>query len=270
MLKGDLKPQFVEVIKSLFDSYGRRIPKDLASAVCDANRDFYLEQPTFNFEALAESYRRHFPRELVFPSASELEDKGLAVIEWIKKQEQLANLVKGPHFILGFPKMLVPDYGQVLEEIYLTAVESAYKTQFPDRQFVNRRKGTLKGQVGIVEASRNRLHLLLPEKSIVGIWFPTCLQGFSSIADREQMATLLQPEKIWLTGAFEASAGIVGYTKIIARDYHTPGLDMAANSWQSSQCSLLCGANDGGLVFGAADRRAYSVGSYSGGLFCLG
>lgn len=267
--RGGVEVSVEEVVNKLFDKNGRRIPQGLESAVCDADRTFYLDQPMFEFGALAEAFQRHFPRELEFSSAVELEDRGMATIEWIKSEEQLANIVKGPHFILGFPLMPVNDYGEVLEEVFLPAVGSSYMTQFPQRKFINYRKGELKRQVDVVEKSHNQLHLLMPEQKVVVVWFP-CLQGFSIDAQREQMATLPNPERIWLSGTLEASMGIVGYPGVMARDYNTPGLDQAANSWQSADHSLYFRAFDDGLNFGGRSDLARTYGDDSGGLLFLG
>ena len=271
LLAGDVTVEFTEVIKALIDRHGRRRTDGLGlkSAVCDANWDFKLKHPTFDFGALAESNQRHFQGGLEFPSASELEDKGMAAIEWLKGQEQLSNLLKGPHFILGLPKMKVKDYGQVLEDVFLAAVASSYQTRFPERQFINHRQGTLKGQVEVVNESRNKLHTLMRKQKVVVVWFPAALQGFSINADREQMTTLPYPDKLWLGGAFEACTGIVGYPGTIARDFHAPGLDLAANSWGSAGYSLYFRARGDGLGFGGTGRLAGASGYYSGSLVLL-
>ena len=82
----------------------------------------------------------------------------------------------------------------------------------------------------------------------MGIHFPNPLQGFSVNASREQMATL--PQGFILSG-MDTSVAMVMYPDILARDWNTFGLDLAALSFyfQYSRYSLKFTANDVNLEF---------------------
>ena len=95
----------------------------------------------------------------------------------------------------------------------------------------------------------------------------TNIQGFSIHADREQMSTL--PEGFVLSG-MDTPIAMVMYSDILARDYNTPGLDLATLQWQSADCSLSFKACDGGLGFVSTDVLASAHDDYSGGLLFLG
>ncbi|MBD3282389.1 MAG: hypothetical protein GF387_02155 [Candidatus Portnoybacteria bacterium] len=60
------------------------------------------------------------------------------------------------------------------------------------------------------------------------------------------------------------------YPDILARDWNTPGLDMAALQWRSADCSLLFKARGDKLGFVSTDFLARALDSSSGGLLFLG
>jgi hypothetical protein len=157
------------------------------------------------------------------------------------------------------------EYGTVLEEVFLTAVERAYKTQFPGRVFNNHRKGTLAGQVTIEPSMR---HDLLVEQMKQGpkvvLYFPDSLRGFSIEADRQQIKRL--PPQFTLAGVLDTATAMALHPATLGRDWNTPGLDCAAVSWESS--SLYFRASDDYLVFGSRFLDACDY--YSGGLVFLG
>jgi hypothetical protein len=102
---------------------------------------------------------------------------------------------------------------------------------------------------------------------VKGIHFPNPLQGFSIKASREQMLTL--PKGFILSGLDTAIAMIM-YPDVLARGYLTPGLDLAALSWQSADYSLFFRADVSRLDFDNSDGLAVDYGNYSGGLLFLG
>ena len=140
---------------------------------------------------------------------------------------------------------------------------------FPKRNFNNYRKGKLEKQVTIVPGSRHeQLVAAMAKGVVVGIYFPNCLQGFSVYADREQMATL--PEQFLLAGGFEASACMIAYPDVLARDNNTPLLDLAALQWQSAGYSLCFNADGDCAYFGSRSGLGSTYGNYAGGLVVLG
>ena len=97
LLRDEVEVRLVERDLKLFDKNGRRIPKDLKSAVCDANRDFYLVQP--KLETVADyadrlvRFQKAF-REGPVMSAADFEGKAKELIAEIKNNKNLCNLFK--------------------------------------------------------------------------------------------------------------------------------------------------------------------------------
>lgn len=259
----------------LFDKNGRRIPpRGLKAAVCDANRNFYLKQPKLE---TVEDYANRLVRfqEAFHPgpcmSAAEFQGRAKELLEQLEKDERLRNLLKGVHLPVIVPELEAKDfdYGQVLEEVFLAAVGWAYQREFPGRKFNNYRQGELAGRVNIIEGSRHdQLIAKMRQGPVVGICFPNPLQGYSILADREQMTTL--PQKLLLNGGFDTAAAEVGYPDILARDFNTPGQDCAALSWRSAWCSLVFGAGGDWFGFALTGGLAVARDHYSGGLAFFG
>lgn len=250
-----------------FDKHGRRIPPSgLQSPVVDANRNFRLSQPKLDYGQLIARATELLQQGPIM-SAADFETRALAIMGHVKTNPQLANLLKGVHLPIVLPQMAVPDYGKVLEEIFLTAVKKAYTAVFPDRLFNNYRKNDLAGKVTIVPDTRHeQLIAQMSQGAVVGIYFPTALQGYSITASREQMVFL--SENIILSGGLDMAMSMVMYPEVLARDFHTPGLDMAALQWSSADCSLYFEASGSDLYF--SHRSLGADGNSSGGLLLLG
>lgn len=268
IIQGDkvIEIKIKDSVTLLFDKHGRRIPKDLKNSVCDADKDFYLAQPEIDY---AERLIRF--ADVFHLSCAEFEKKSKELIKKIKNDFQLANLLNGIYLPIILPQIEAKnfDYGRILEEVFLTAVGKAYKKQFSSRDFINYRKGNLQGKVSIVPESRhNQLINKMKKDVVVGIYFPNPLQGFSILAAREQISTL--PEDLILSGGFDTSAATAMYPDVLARDYHTPGYDLSALSWESSRYSLCFRAYDGELVFGSRADLSDAYDDYSSGLLFLG
>ena len=103
---------------------------------------------------------------------------------------------------------------------------------------------------------------------VYAIYFPNPLQGFSPLASREQMQDL--PESLILVGGFDASAAQVMYPDILSRDFETPGYDLSALQYQSSNYSFYFDATGGAFELGSNGSLALTYGSYSSSLLFLG
>jgi hypothetical protein len=271
ILQGQKIVKVEELIQNLFDRNGRRIPRDLQDSVCDPDKDFKLIQPQFT---TTDDYAQKVIRfqgvfDLVM-SVEVFERKTKELIDEIRNNKFLVNLLKGVHLPIILPKLEnFRDYGTTLEQIFFPAVKIAYEKQFPSRNFYNYRKGELANQVSIVEGTRHEKLVEGMKRGIVyGIYFPNPLQGFSSLASREQMKDI--PESLSLVGGFDASSAMVMYSDILAKDWHTPGYDLSALQWQSSDCSLCFKADDGRLVFYGKAGLGCADGGYSSGFLFLG
>jgi len=270
LLTGDISAKFEEVIRKLIDRHGRRIPEGLQANVCDANRSFRLDQPVLESDV-------HYANRITQLHGCLSVDTGVTAKQFkaeterllvlIRDNFQIANITNGVWLPVILPKLTTDDLGTALEQ-YLKGVGNSYAKTFSDRKFYNYRKGILAGKVNIVDGSRHgQLIAKMKQGSVMGIHFPNPLQGFCINASREQMLTL--PEGFILSG-LDTPIAMMMYPDILARDWNTPGLDMAALSWQSADYSLYFRARGGGLGFGHTDGLARAYGNYSGGLLFVG
>lgn len=268
ILRGEKDVDIKEAIRALFDRHGCRIPpKDFGFAFCDPDMKFHFIKSEL---VLDEPYGRHCEYfgdpGITLPNfqsrADELMDK-------LGKNKPIANLASGvclPIILGKLPKKF--NYGKLLEQKFLAAVENAYIKQFPDRTFTNHRKGELAGKVRIAHKSHERLIARLKKGPEVALYFPNPLQGFSVLASREQMSDL--PKEIYLCGGVDTCTAMAMYAHVLARDWHTPGLDMAALQWRSADYSLPFRAFDNDLYFGDGASLAYAHNDYSAGLLFVG
>lgn len=259
---------------SLFDRHGWRTrPRGLQAKASDSNWSFRLDQPTIDYAARLARLARYFPEGTVFPSAENFDLHTREILAWIWAHKQLSNLLEGDelkvvHLPLCLPQIEVSDYGQTLEKLFLAAAADSYRALYPDRKFHNHRQGELADQVSIVEGNRHEeLVIKMTESPVVAVFFPNALQGYSIDAAREQMASL--PGNILLGGGFDTITALTAYPDVLARDFHTPGLDLAALSWQSPRDSLHCEAYGGEFDFDSAGKLAYPRDYYSAGLLVL-
>ena len=266
----EIKVSFEDVVKVLFDKHGRRIPDKLQSSVCDANRDFRLDQPKLDTETdfANRILRLHGCLSIdTKVTAEQLKTETERLLAIIRENSQIANIANGVCLPVILPKLVTDDLGAELE-LYLAGVNNSYAKTFGDRKFYNHHKGTLANKVNIVDGSRYYQFVeRMKQGPVSGIHFPNPLQGFSINAQREQMSTL--PEGFILSG-LDIAIAMMMYPDILARDYNTPGLDLAALSWRSAGCSLSFRACDVKLDFNRTDGLARADAHYSGGLLFLG
>ncbi|MEK7539731.1 MAG: hypothetical protein AAB558_00595 [Patescibacteria group bacterium] len=270
ILRGEQRITLVEALIKCADQHGRLIPPaGFQPQVVDAKRAFHLVQPALaseDYAVVLGRLQKYLPG-LTFASAKDFQIRSLALVEVLRADQQAKNLLRGVHLPVTLPKITVADYGTTLEEVFLAAVGRSYQAQFPERKFLNHRKGTLAGQVTCVPESRqDKLLGKLVEGPVTGIYFPAVLQGFSIPAARAMVQML--PEGFILTGAMETATALTAYPETLARDYQTPGLDCAANVWQSPENSLIFKAFDDQLEF--YSRFLYAYGYDSSGLLFLG
>ncbi len=272
VIRGEKAVKIEDLIK-LFDKNGRRIPpKGFQNAVCDPDKDFYLIQPQFKTQ---EDFAIPFVRfqEAFHPgpmSVADFEGKTRKLLDEISSNKNLANLLKGVYLPIILPKLEnFTDHGTTLEQVFLQAVESSYKKQFPGCKFGNWRKGELAYRVDIVEGSRHEKLIEKMKQGIVyAIYFPNPLQGFSVFASREQMKDL--PESLILAGGFDTAAALTMYPEILARNGHIPRHNLAALQWRASGCSLCFEAYDDRLNFNYGVFLSDAHDNYSSGLLFLG
>lgn len=249
-------PVNINKTMNLIDERGRFVPK-AGSNVIHPNTDFYLTQPKIDYQNRLKRLKGAFKGQK-WPTVKEFQRQSESLIKQVS-ESAYANLLKGVYLPIILPKIKFEDYGAVIEDIFLPAVEKSYKQQFPDRKFYNYRKGTLKNEVTVVSETHQQLIDRMAEKLVVALFFVP-FQGFSIPATRE--ITLM--ENYSLGGVIDIAMAFIMYPDILARDWNTPVLDCSAVSWQDPDYSLCFYVNDGGFRFDRRDLRASGV--YSGGL----
>jgi len=268
--RGEAKVSFEDVVKVFFDKHGRRIPEGLQANVCDANRSYRLDRPKLDEEVdfANRILRLHGCLSIdTEVTAEQLKAETECLLAMIRENPQIANIANGVCLPVVLPKLVTDDLGAELE-LYLAGVNNSYAKTFGDRKFYNHRKGTLANKVSIVDGSRHdQLIERMKQEPVIGLHFPNPLQGFSIHANREQMSTL--PEGFILSG-MDTPIAMVMYPDILARDWNTPGLDMAALFWRSADYSLNFRADDEKLGFDFTGNLANADDGYSGGLLFLG
>lgn len=267
LLAGDVKLEFRQVLKDFFDRNGRRFPLNLRAAVCDPNSNFKLARQE-KVDFTARLYRLADALEMAVPiSAVQFEDETGKLIELVKTVAggRCANVLKGVCLPAIVPLMPDADYGLALKDVYLKALQRAYKKAYPDRAFVNHQRGELANQVKIAADTRHDQFMAKAKQGWqVILFFPNPLQGFSVLAQREQLAEL--PEEFSLAGGIDGLPAWTMWVDVLARDYQTPGLDFSALQWQASACSLYVNARDGSADFDSRGNLGHARGHYSGGL----
>jgi hypothetical protein len=287
ILSREVEVVLVDSSQTLIDKYGRRIPKNIQNEVVDDDRnyrifnpeDFYYSVPLGHVDILLKKTGLE---------PNEFETKSTDLFSKLQADPRLKNLLKGPFLPICIPQIRVNEYGycHALKEVFLPAVERAYKSMFKG-PFYNNLPSEVT-EVKIMEESRQeKLIAAMADGPVVGIYFPAALQGFSILAAREQMSSL--PEGFVLSGALDIATAIVMYIDILCRDKMTPGLDCAANAWQDRNermrsftfyaggmwsagkqgcIPIADGVHDNEMAFYRRDLNAIS--KTSGGLLYLG
>jgi hypothetical protein len=268
VLCGEMKITVEEAIRLLIDKNGRGIPQpEVTARVCDPNLFSFFDRlaEDFNLQELVSRF------EVLFGKTEITNDLGArlnAIKENLLVDPRIANLLNGPYFPIILPQIPKGDYGTMLESLLLPVVDKAYTEAFPDRKFVNRRGGALAGQVKIVDERHAQLIADLENGPIVGIFFPSPLQGFLVKAQR-QMANLT-PENLSLAGPIEYAVSLALYPKQLARGTNTPYMDCSAVQWCVSSYSLYFIADDDKLSFVRRGDLDYLDADSTGGFFARG
>jgi hypothetical protein len=257
------------VERGLFDKNGRRIPpQGLVANVCDAN---YLYAPTkldkVSYAVRLERLNTAFGEEVVLPTPDEFVQRITALVEKIEADDTSRNVLYGAWYPVCIPGGLgitLENYGEKVDTKIVPAVGAAYKRAFPKRTFFNNMVGQRACEVKIWNGSRHeRLIEAASKGPVVGICFPTALQGYSVNADREQMASL--PEMFWLAGALDTLVAQIMYAQELLRDGKAPYYDMAANTWRG--WPLCDWARDDYADFSCGNSLVHARSDCAGGLF---
>src|SRR3989344_2464566 len=270
LLQGDLEAGVRKAEKALFDRHGRRIPRDLKAEVCDAGPNFMFDPLALSIEQSAERMVRvekYLGINLCMTSDGFCQ-RGISLLKALETNKQISNIMRGVWLPIVLPK-LDDNYiyiGEALEN-WINAAGKSYSEIFPGRRFHNHRQGDLADQVRIASGSQQQLLAKMTEHTVVGIYFPNPLQGFSVEAQREQMATL--PEGFVLS-AFDTVMAMIMYPDVLARGNQTPRLDLSAFSWNNPASSLFFSPRDSEMHLADSSCLYDALNSFSGSLLFIG
>ncbi|MDO8435361.1 MAG: hypothetical protein Q7S89_01635 [bacterium] len=238
----------------------------MKGTVVQANRETRIIRPEqFDTSNILARLRGCFPPDTVFETPADFKRRVALLTERIVADSNLRSLLTRGCLPICLPQFAVDDYGAALEGTFLPSVKRAYERQFRGRTFDSSEQ-PLVGRVGVVPESRHQKLLnQMATKPVVGLYFPTPLQGFSFEAAREVIAAA--PEGFVLSGAIDIATAMVAFPNVLARDLYTLSLDCAANTWGSSQYSLRFECDDRSLSL--CRWNAPSTDS-SGGLLFIG
>ncbi len=254
----------------LFDKHGRRIPEGLQTDFCDPDWGFQLVQPDLETGTDFSGRILQLFGFLGFDTGITARDfmkeaERLLVI--IKQDFQIADIVKGVWLPIIMPKLVSNDIGAELEQ-YLLELKRNYKDFDGNRRFRNFYKNELKGEISIANGSRHDLLIeRMKEGPVIGIYFPSSLQGYSAEASREQMLTL--PEGFVLSG-LDTVVAMAMYPDVLASSGHTPNLNLAALRKKDSVYSISLKTYNRRLIFGRAARLDNARKFCSNGLLFIG
>jgi len=208
--------------ESLFDEYGRCIPKVKKTEVHKKSRRYFkLSQPDIDYATV---YQR-LDKQLNIGAEISLESfkkRAEAILEKLLADESSRNIVKGGAVPFILPKQKKEDIGTLLEEQYLGAVDRSFSDLFPEYSFENHCVSSLEGKLSIAKGGRHEELLATMEKDLlVGYYFP-CLLEYSVPAAIEQLASM--PKQFLLAGGFDTAAALIGTPSLLLRDDGYPPL----------------------------------------------
>lgn len=268
ILREELIPKLYPSRPKFFDKNGRRIPpRNLKNEVCDPQNSFRLIQPEIDYSVIITRLERSFINGK-FLSAVEFQQQAEGLLAQLRHDDLLINLLKGIWLPICFPHLQIKNYKQSLESVFLPAVEISYQKQFPNRRFENIKNSELADQVIVAKESRHEVLLNKMEHgSVVGLlFFP--FQGYSILAQRDQMASL--PMSLLLCGAVDLATAMAAYPDVLSRDWNTPGYDCSAVTYRTEVSFQFFRASNANLKFDSRISLSQAYDRFTGGLLFLG
>jgi hypothetical protein len=236
ILAGNVTVQIKKTARKLVDKHGRFIPLGLSSPVVDADYRYHFNS-FFDreecFSRMAEAFNCYS-----MISVDDYIGRVRKIIERVRNDEQLSQLLLGTNFLVLLPKIDITDYGRTLAEVFIPKLKQAYGLAFSNGNFnIYEPVEELIGEISLIDGSRyDKLVEAMAKGPVAAIYFPTAFQGFSPLAAREMIQTL--PGDVILSGGYDISAAIIGCPMHLARGNKMPVLQMSAFKWQSPE-SLL-------------------------------
>jgi hypothetical protein len=226
--RDDVTIKLLDAKQELFDRTGRRVPLlDSKIEIFRADDCDKFVQPDIDYAYRLNRLARFFPTGTQFISVEEFEIQSNSLLNRLKQDIRLSNLLNGTYLPICLPKIEKSgNYGEVLS-VFIEALKKSYLEQFPKRKFYNLvKKDELLTMCSIVENNHRGLINKIARVPIVGIlFFP--FQGFPVSAQIEQMVALpnflyfcdpeclLPPKSFALSGAIDIATAIIAYPDIL-------------------------------------------------------
>lgn len=252
----------------LFDQHGRCIPGNLTAPAYPRTRHYFsLSQPSLAYADIHARLTQHLGISSI--SLDEFTQRAQAILQRLSAHPQTCAITAGVGAPFMLPQANYADYGRALEEVYLPAVQRAFKAKLPQYDFVNHYKGSLTGKFSVTNESRHEQLLMAMQRgAVVGYFFP-CLTEYSVPAAIEQVGML--PPQFLLAGGFDTSAAFVGSPDLLLRtDGYPPLLWLAALQGEKNQVGYHFEAYGYNLIFNRRMHFGQAAESWASGLVVLG
>ncbi len=247
------------ITRTRFDQSGRCIPGTSVTAPVNAPSDRYgLTQPSIDYRDIYARITDHLGPTSV--SADEFADRAEGLLQVLGRYDDTASVAAG----VRVPFLLVAgasdDIGLALDLTFLPALARSRRT------FTNVVTGRLSGAVGISrKSSHDRLLRAMAGGSVVGLYFPLALSGFSVPAARQQMGEL--PLVVSLSGAYEVCSALIGSPDLLTKPGgYPPQLELAALHGESLSYGYHFASYGSDLTFNGRHHHGHASDYVSPGL----
>ncbi len=283
ILKGELELVDAESVglgrqAKLVDKNGRCIPHNMITGpVEDASWDDWFKldwREESNVAAVYRNAREAFEVQFEFGSR-ELRERVLLAESKLLNDSRVANLIKGrrscPLVTIIPTSSLVNDYSILIEE-YFGRLKKIYKS-WNGKGIYNFKIRDLSKKIEIISGTGHRELMNLIQKRVVpGIYFPNCLRGWSTKAQREVIKILPSEYGFSLGGGIDVLAAMISNMGLIDLNDRGPSMDISAVASGKKRRALMLGpdaefTHTFTLSVNCLDEDDDSSPSCSGGIF---
>lgn len=251
---------------SLFDNFGRRIPENLSASVSDVEKEFFfdvIKLKNNDYEERLKNFYRYSETDI---RVEEFRSKIKNLVNLISENPWISNILKGPWLPIIIPK--INNYHNHFGRLIchdLGFIGESYQKLLKGSFLISNNILEEKDKISNNELSRNSdLIDKASRRPIIGIHFPSALQGFSVLASREQMKFL--PERFYLSG-IDAIWAMIMYPDVLAKNFNVPGIYLSGIDWSINK-TLYFRIYDHELsVVKMPSLGTFSDGGTSSGLF---
>ena len=256
-------------MRALFDEFGRCIPVGVDNPVHEKTRRYFGLSPIgIDYDAIHQRIGDFLNVEDLI-GVDEFRSRIEALVSGIKSQEEASNVLNGHWIPFILPRQNYEDIGAAMEEIYIPAVEAAFKERYPEYSFYNHCQEGLRQKLSVVPKSRHdRLLDRSRHEHLVGCYFPS-LSEYSVPAAVEKVNQL--PDQFFLAGGYDTAAVLIGTPGLLLRtDGYPPLLWLAALQEQKQEIGYHFESYGYNLTFNRRNHLNQTAESWSSGLVVLG